>query len=118
MILEINQRQVEPDLAVVEMKGRITLGRESQRIEGVVRELLAQNVKRLVFDMTGVEYTDSAGLGILTFCFATMKKSGGALRFANPNGRVLELFRFTMLDKVFPIFPSVEDACRDFKAPA
>ncbi len=115
MILEINQRQVEPDLTVVEIKGRVTLGRESQRIEAIVRELLAANVKRIVFDLSAVDYTDSAGLGILTFCFATMKKAGGALRFANPSGRVLELFHFTMLDKVFPIFPTVEEACKDFK---
>ncbi|MGH9671693.1 MAG: STAS domain-containing protein [Bryobacteraceae bacterium] len=115
MILDINQRQVEPDLVVVEMKGRITLGRESQRLETVIRELLDAGVRRVVFDMSGVDYADSSGLGILTFCFATMKKSGGALRFANPTGRLQELFRFTMLDKVFAIFPNVDDATRDFK---
>ena len=114
MILEINQRQIEPDFVVVELKGRITLGRESQRLETVIKEMLDSGVKRAVFDMTGVDYADSSGLGILTFCFATMKKMGGALRFANPTGRVLELFKFTMLDKVFAIFPNVEDACRDF----
>ncbi len=117
MILEINRKQIEPDFAVLEMKGRITLGRESQRIETIVRELLAENVRRLVFDMSGVEYADSSGLGILTFCFATVKKSGGALRLANPGARVKDLLHFTLLDKIFSIYPSLEEACRDFPPP-
>lgn len=117
MILEINRRNVEPDFVVVEMKGKVTLGRESQRLEVLVRELLNEKVRRVVFDMTGVEYADSAGLGILTFCHATMKKEGGALRFASPTGRIAELLHFTLLDKIFAIYPSVEDACRDFAPP-
>jgi len=117
MILEINRRNVEPDLVVLEMKGRITLGRESQRLEGMIRDLLNEKVTRVVLDITGVDYADSAGLGILTFCHATMKKAGGALRFANPSSRVAELFHFTLLEKIFSIHPTVEDACKDFTIP-
>jgi anti-sigma B factor antagonist len=117
MILDVNQKQVEPDITLLEFRGRIALGRESQRIETLVGELIGKNQKKLVFDLGGVDYIDSAGIGILTFCFGSMKEAGGSLRIANATDRVKKLFHFTHVDTFLTVFPSVEEACRDFDAP-
>ncbi len=114
MILDVNQKQVEPDITLLEFKGRIALGRESQRVETLVSELIAQNRKKLVFDLSGVDYIDSAGIGIVTFCFGTVKEAGGALRIANPTERVKKLFHLTHVDTFLSVFPTVAEACQDF----
>ena len=112
MLLTIDKKQIDPDITVLEFTGKISLGRESQRIETMVNELLAQKVSKLIFDLSKVDYIDSAGLGIMTYCYGAVKTAGGTFRLAGASGRVLKLFQFTHLDNHFPFFDSVEAACQ------
>ncbi len=118
MLLQIDTKQVEPDVTVLTFSGKITLGRESQRIEMLVKDLLHQNHKKLVFDLAGVTYIDSTGLGIITFCSAEAQTSGGALRIAGASGIAEKLFQVTKLDKIISLYPTVEQACQNFTLPA
>ena len=114
MLLEIEKKELPPDITVLTFKGRITLGRESQRMETLVKELQGEGVRKLIFDLASVDYLDSAGLGILTFCYASMKNSGGSFRISGPNGKVMQLLQFTHLDAFLPIYPTLEEACKEF----
>jgi anti-sigma B factor antagonist len=115
MLLQIETKKVDPDITVLELKGRVTLGRETSSLETLVKELREADVRKLVFDMSAIDYVDSSGLGMLTFCFATMKKSGGAFRIAAPNDRVRQLLKFTHLDTVLPIDASAEESCQKLR---
>jgi len=90
------------------------MGPDSAEIQVLVRKLLGEDRKKLVFDLSEVNYIDSTGLGILTVCSATMKAGGGALRVAGAQPLPQKLFQITQLDKILSFFPRVEDACRDF----
>ena len=90
------------------------MGPDSAEIQVLVRKLLGEDRKKLVFDLSEVNYIDSTGLGILTVCSATMKAGGGALRVAGAQPLPQKLFQLTKLDKILSFFPTVEDACRDF----
>ncbi len=113
MLLQIDKKLVAPDITVLEFTGKISLGRESQRIETMVNELLAQKVSKLIFDLSKVDYIDSAGLGIMTYCYGAMKTAGGTFRLAGASGRVQKLFQFTHLDTFFPFYDDVPAACKD-----
>lgn len=117
MRLRIEQKQVPPDITVLELRGKITLGPDSLQLESFVKELREAQVRKLIFDMAGIEYLDSAGLGVLTYCFRTMKKAGGEFRLAAPGDSVLKLLQLTHLDSVLPVDPNVGDACRQLQAP-
>jgi anti-anti-sigma factor len=84
MILNLERRKVEPDIAVIEMTGRVTMGSDSQKIEWGLAELLKENQEKVIFDVSGVTYLDSSG--ILVMCDAKLKKAGGALRIAGARG--------------------------------
>src|SRR5216684_1823312 len=73
LMLEIEVQDAVLGITVLKFSGRITMGPESAGIEVLVRKLLGENRKKLVFDLSGVNYIDSTGLGILTFCSATMQ---------------------------------------------
>ena len=113
MLLQIEKKQVGADITVLEFTGKISLGRESQRIESMINELLNEKVTKVIFDLSHVDYIDSAGLGIMTYCYGAMKKAGGTFRLAGANGRVQKLFEFTHLDTFFPFYPDVQEACKD-----
>ena len=115
MILTIEQKQLDPDIAVLEMAGRICLGSASQQVEWSLANLLKENHKKIVFDLSGVTVLDSTGVGIIVMCHAKVKKAGGSLRIAGANGMVEETFKMTNVDKIIPFYPSLAEASRNFQ---
>jgi len=78
-MLDIEVQEAVLGITVLKFSGRITMGPDSAEIQVLVRKLLGEDRKKLVFDLSEVNYIDSTGLGILTVCSATMKAGGGAL---------------------------------------
>jgi anti-sigma B factor antagonist len=64
----------------------------------------------IVIDFSGVSYIDSSGIATFVEGLKFMKAYGGSLKFVAVPERVMEIFRFAKLDKVFEIRGSVEDA--------
>jgi len=100
MSLEIQQRDRE-GIAVLEMKGRITVGKEATALREKVAELAVSKVRNLVFNMEGVDYIDSTGLGALVMCATTLRKTGGNVKLVNLNRRNIELLVMTRLATCF-----------------
>jgi anti-sigma B factor antagonist len=115
MILNVERKKVEPDIAVFEMAGRITMGSDSQKIEWGLAELLKENQKKVIFDLTEVNYLDSSGIGILMMCHAKLKKAGGALRIAGARGMVEETLEMTSVNKIVRFYPTAAQAALDFQ---
>lgn len=114
MLLQIETRKVEPDITVIQISGRIALGRESQQIEKLVQDLIAAGVKKLIFDLTNVSYIDSTGIGIIAFSGGRTKKAGGDVRIAGATGIVLKALKISLMDTVLQLFPTAEDAAAGF----
>lgn len=111
MLLQIASRRVEPDITILELTGKITLGRESQKIETLIHDLLRAGEKKIVFDLSQVDHVDSTGIGILAYCFGTLNRSEGEMCLCGAVGKVLHLLQITRLDHVLPLYASVDKAC-------
>lgn len=114
MILNIQRKTADPDVTVLEMAGRITLGNDSQKIEWELSELLKENQKKIVFDLAQITFLDSSGIGILVMCHAKLQKAGGALRIAGARGMTEETLRMTSVNKIIPFYATVPEAARSF----
>ena len=110
MLLHVETKQIEPDVTVMEFQGKITMGLEGRRVETLVDELLREHATKLVFDLTGVEYVDSTGMGVIVSCFTKMARAGGMLRVAGLNDRVRQLFKITRVDTVLTFYPTAQAA--------
>jgi ABC-type transporter Mla MlaB component len=91
VILRIEHIMIQPDVAVMEMHGRITMGSDSQKIEWGLAQLLKGSQKKVIFDLSDVCYVDSSGVGILMMCHAKLKKAGGVLSGHLKTGHVWSL---------------------------
>ena len=114
MNLQFSTSRVEPGIVVVQLAGSILLWPQGHIC--VIKELLEQNERRLILDLSGVEHMDSSGAELMFECFNTVTQAGGELRFASPKPRVARLFQITRLDTILPFFPTVAAACESFKA--
>jgi anti-sigma B factor antagonist len=114
MLLQIQESRIEPDVVVLEMTGRICLGRDCQEVEWRLAELLKRNEKKVVFDLAGVTIVDSTGVGILVTCAGRLRRAGGELRLARLHEKVQDILTMTQVDRVVPVFPTAADAAQNF----
>jgi anti-sigma B factor antagonist len=113
MSLEISRRDRE-DIAILDLKGRITMGDEVSAFRSAVGELSAQSGQKAIINMGAVDYIDSTGLGAIVMCSTTIKKNGGVAKLLNLNRRTVELLVTTKLATIFEIFDDEQDAVNSF----
>ena len=73
--------------------------------------ILAQpDVDTLIIDLSEVEHIDSTGLSALLLAQRQMNAHGGDVRLVGLNEGILSLLRVTQLDRIFPIFNTIDEA--------
>ena len=110
MLLTIEEGLIEPDITLIELKGKLALGRESQRVEMLVDELVRSGRVRAIFDVHRIDYMDSAGVGMLALASGKLKGAGGRLAVVTGAGRVLQMLTMTQMNMLFPVCGSVAEA--------
>jgi anti-sigma B factor antagonist len=106
-------RQVEPDVTVVELTGHLNLGNELMTLEGTVKRLIEDGARKLVFDVTKLEYIDSAGIGMLVACNGQMDRAGGKMRVAGAQATVAKAFEVVHMDRIMSLDTDVDAALRN-----
>ena len=114
MLLQIDERELEPDITLLELRGRLALGRESQRVEALAEELVRERRLKTILDLTGVDYIDSAGIGILALVAGKLKAAGGALAVVAPEGKVRQMLTMTQMVRILSVRATVGDAVATF----
>jgi anti-sigma B factor antagonist len=110
MILEAELESLDPMTAVFRLTGRMTLGMRLREIESKISDTADNGVERLILDLSGIEFIDSAGLGALMILYGNMKLRGGQLRVVSPGARVLDVLKLTHTDSILNIAPNLEAA--------
>jgi anti-sigma B factor antagonist len=113
MSLEITQRERE-GITVLDMKGRITAGKEAAALREKCAELQAAKLTNVILNLADVEYIDSTGLGALVICATTAKKNGGSVKLVNLSRRNIELLVMTRLSTAFETFNDEQEAVNSF----
>jgi len=113
-MLEIQTKELPPDIVVLEIKGRITIGRECKQLEWAVENLVGEGRKKVIFDLTGVTNIDSTGIGIIVMSAGNLKKAGGELRLTGATAHVEEVLKVTNVDRIVTLHPTTEVAAKGF----
>jgi anti-sigma B factor antagonist len=104
-----------PDIVVVEITGRITIGRECKQVEWAVDTLVREKQeKKIIFDLAGVTHLDSTGVGIIVMSAGVVKQAGGQLRLAGANKHIEQVLKVTSIDKLVAWHPTVTEAAASF----
>jgi anti-sigma B factor antagonist len=94
---------------VLSLKGEIDL-----HISPAITELLTAMTKeipeRIVIDLSGATYIDSAGLAALIIAMREVQAYGGKFFLAGLDETLLSIFQSSRLDEIFRIFPDVDAA--------
>ncbi|OGU33563.1 MAG: anti-anti-sigma factor [Ignavibacteria bacterium GWB2_35_6b] len=99
---------------VLEFKGNVMGGPEAEEFSKMLHDLLDQEKKNVVVDLSDVKFMNSSGLGMLISGFTTMKNGGGSLKLANATDKINSLLVITKLITIFEHFDSVDKAVESF----
>ena len=113
--MQIEERAVG-DVMVLDLKGKITLGEGDELLKDKVNSLVNQGQKKIILNLAGVPYIDSAGLGEVVRTYTTVSRQGGSLKLLNLTKRITDLLAITKLLTVFETFDAEADAVKSFSA--
>jgi anti-sigma B factor antagonist len=102
------------DVLVLDARGRLTLGRETEVLRHRFQDVADAGHKRIILNLAGVDYVDSAGLGALVAVAASIRKAGGDLKLANLTDRIRGLIQITRLSTLFEVYDNLEKARSSF----
>jgi anti-sigma B factor antagonist len=69
---------------------------------------------KLVFDLHGLRFTDSSGLGAFISCLRHVNARGGDVKLGGMSKSVRAVFELVRLHRIFDIYSTPEEAVRAF----
>ena len=113
--MDIAERTVS-EVTVLDLKGKMTLGEGDELLKDKINSLLASGKRKLVLNLEGVPYIDSAGLGEIVRTYTTVSRQGGSLKLLNLTKRIEDLLSITKLLTVFETFDTEAEAIQSFSS--
>ena len=111
MSLELESRRADPFM-VVAVSGDLELD-TAEVLERHVEGRLTEGERRIVLDLTRVDFCDSSGLRVFVKLHRQVADQGGVLRLAGPAVTVRTVLELSGLDSYLSIYDSVGSATDD-----
>lgn len=111
--MKVNTREVGK-VMVIDLNGKITIGKGDLVLREAVENVLTTGQKRILLNLAKVNYMDSAGIGELVACYKRVVEKEGLMKLVNPGGRVQDLLALTKLDEYFETYSTEGEALASF----
>ncbi len=111
--MQIDERVVG-DVIILDLKGTIVLNEGDVVLRDKINSLIQQGKTKVVLNLAGVPYIDSAGLGEVVRTYSTVRRHNGNLKMVHLTKRITDLLTITKLLMVFETFDSEKEALESF----
>ena len=102
-------------IGVIEVKGSLIGGEETDEFSNAVADFVEQGNKKLVIDLSKVDYLNSTAIGALVKAHTTYKKNGGRVKLCGINKNINNIFVITKLTMVFEVVDSRDEAVKSLQ---
>src|SRR5262245_42320790 len=101
------------DVLVLAVQGSLDVI-TSPELEKKVQELIDSGERRLVFDLSKLDYISSAGLRAVMLGVKQMTEAGGHIRFCGLSKQVRQVFDIAGLSFRLALYAALDDALENF----
>lgn len=102
-------------VTILELAGEMSMGEGDLRLRQEMKALLEAGEKLFVFDLSGVPWMDSAGLGELIANNKRVRERDGVIKIVL-SPKTKEVLILARVFTAFEVFPDVEAALASFAA--
>jgi len=107
--MEISHQALEANWSLVRLKGRLD-ATTSPDVKATLKDLIESGHSHIIIDLQAVPFIDSSGLASLVSGLRLAREQGGNVALSGVQEQAYTVFRLTMLDRVFAIYPTPEAA--------
>src|SRR6186713_2715860 len=91
-----------PSEIYILLRGRVVL-EDCERLRSITGPVISKGADRVFVDLAGVDYVDSAGLGLLVGLKMTAKKNNSRIILLQPSKPVADILYISKLDGIFEV---------------
>lgn len=101
---------------VLPLRGDVDLA-SAPALRQQLADMTEESPSFLIIDVSDLDFIDSTGLGVLVGTLRRLRGNGGDVRLAAARPGIARVFSVTGLDRVFALYPTVDDAIVDEREP-
>jgi len=109
--MDISCQPLESDIVLIRVSGRLDAASEPD-LRDTLKAYLEKGFHKIIVDLQQVPFIDSSGLAALVSGLRLARENKGDIVLSGIRPQVQTVFRLTMLDRIFPIHPTSDDAER------
>jgi anti-sigma B factor antagonist len=102
------------DVTIIDFQGRLAVGVGDEVLPKLIEELLDEGARKILLNLSEMDYIDSNGLGELVQTLKTSKRFGAQLVLLKPQDRVRKTLKLTNLLPMFNVYETEADALNAF----
>ena len=103
------------DVVIVDFQGKLTAGLGDQILRETIDELLAEDWRKILLNLSAVTFMDSAGVGELVAGLRTARRLGASVKLLKLSERVQSTLYMSRLLPIFEIYSDESDALAHFR---
>jgi anti-anti-sigma factor len=113
--MQIDIRKAD-DIIIVDLTGRLVASVGNEMLRDLMDELVAEGWKRILLNLSGVTWIDSAGIGELVASLKMAKRFGVSVKLLRMGDRVKHILSISQILPLLDVFEDEEEALRELRA--
>ena len=109
--MDISYQTLETDIVLIRLNGRLDAA-ASPNLQTALQSMMEKGYRKIIVDLEKVPFIDSSGLVALVSGLRLAREKKGEIFLSGIRPQAQAVFRLTMLDRIFPIHPTFDDAKR------
>ncbi|GLY00300.1 MULTISPECIES: STAS domain-containing protein [Actinoplanes] len=110
--MQVSVAHHPPNTAVLVLRGSLDID-TAPALKANLGRLVDRPAPRVIVDVSGLDFCDSMGVGVLVTAHGRATERDGWVRLAAPSGFLRRLFDTLGLSDYLPMFPDVATALKD-----
>ena len=99
---------------MIEVKGALTGGEETDELRRAVAGFVEQGYNKLIVDLSGVNFLNSTAIGVLVGAHTSYARKGWQIKLAGVNKNIDSIFVVTRLSLVFDVHDTRTQSIQSF----
>lgn len=108
--------RAEGDVAIVDLRGRLVAGEAVDSLHTVVNQLVAEDCKKILLNLSEVDWIDSSGIGELVGSIKLAERFSVVIKLLRIGDRVRHVLSISKLLPVLDVYEDEQEALASFES--